>query len=1146
MIHKRLRFTNVIDLIKAHEDTEPSNASYKNLKQYDPALVSKIHPDHVDLLYTICLESTPAIASKLGISEINSEWIGAFIYDFSYKHLSQCISSEVRDAEFKDNGLNFSTFRRIKSQGCGALTTLQCICTIAKLCNIPLSDFIEKFVTYCFKDLGLSPDKAFLRDNSQSYENSSSSFTGSGRNIIKKLNNSNQSYLGETPQAQPFDFHPTDHYQIELKYPVNYTNTAVYFGAKSLDIYGREDEKKVLRSFLEDEDNNLVAWYQLAGVAGQGKSRMALYLMEVSIELGWSAGFLDDESLIELCENWNRWNPTTPHLLIFDYIVGREREIGKLFSLLKNEKNLRKPVRLLLVERQRWDKGGFLRPKYFHNQPLNSKESNIINQVEFLDNDEVSEWFKLLHSSESTRFKHELSLFLNQTMYETGVMELSDIGDEDLYRIISESCKIINPLKLDIDQETSVAQLRKLDPEGRPLYAYLYGQILSQNNNYKLSTLDDFLSKALLRQYERRWHFAFPDKIGIWASDNPALRLAILATIIKGVDYKDLFEKRLISECSTDERRHAMMLTGSPIRINSTPGNIILPLMPDILGEWFVLENLSEALPIKDLFLQSWKCNPKETALFIHRITQDFPTHIVTNKALSVDPESKAVYKAMSEVAIGIFLNLWTSNKNLRMDRFLIKSLEYGAKEKLDCALILGLAHLNGIGVEKNKPIASSWIYKCCELGLPLNVCFVLSNVNSHQTLGLLEIDASTKAIINRLADLKIPAALKIMAELFVLEVETDERNIRIIDTLSEASKYGDEAAMLRLAEAYKDMRYGQKYNPAKFVYWCEKSAERGNVVAMIELASFYAGANHTKERNYEKEYYWTEKAANSGNIFSIKKIKRESMNRYFFGISQPPNKPLKLKKSNFAAPRISTTDFFVFDWALLTDSKKEKLLIQFQGALSALMPELPTASLICNAAWLYPLSFLPNNKLLKVNLEDIKLSKKFTAYCLVGENGSMLINGDHMNLMPLTNSYKPFMSRSEAIDAFNFSNFFYPLGSESIILSDHSINLIKKLKLDDELIRDSKNLTKKITITSKSSSVSPPRDHILQGFQAILYEKGEATLSTFTKDSYLQIYNKSGALKKYKLAVELSIETVDYSWIREYGYSDPGYIKLD
>jgi hypothetical protein len=103
----------------------------------------------------------------------------------------------------------------------------------------------------------------------------------------------------------------------------------LHFSKHVVDVLGRDSERERLRSFLADQKPFL--WLQLAGVGGQGKSRLAFDLVEeAKTHLGWDAGFMTEEGLDEFSDRWSEWQPDKPTLIVVDYILGKEKSVGRL------------------------------------------------------------------------------------------------------------------------------------------------------------------------------------------------------------------------------------------------------------------------------------------------------------------------------------------------------------------------------------------------------------------------------------------------------------------------------------------------------------------------------------------------------------------------------------------------------------------------------------------------------------------------------------------------------------------------------------------------------------------------------------------------------------------------------------------------
>ena len=149
--------------------------------------------------------------------------------------------------------------------------------------------------------------------------------------------------------------------QPQLTVPKARENNENYYADTVLQVIGRDKQKVRLGEFLHSDLN--VAWFQLAGGAGQGKSRLAFDLMRDALEKwGWRAGFLKEDDIEFFKDHWKDWQPDKPHLLIFDYVIGREHDIKPILqTLISNQNKYHYKIRILLIERQRWDRGSLIK-----------------------------------------------------------------------------------------------------------------------------------------------------------------------------------------------------------------------------------------------------------------------------------------------------------------------------------------------------------------------------------------------------------------------------------------------------------------------------------------------------------------------------------------------------------------------------------------------------------------------------------------------------------------------------------------------------------------------------------------------------------------------------------------------------------------
>ncbi|MDQ7013997.1 MAG: hypothetical protein Q9O74_08900, partial [Planctomycetota bacterium] len=107
-------------------------------------------------------------------------------------------------------------------------------------------------------------------------------------------------------------------------------NTRFVYSARRVEMRGRKAEMDELADFLAcDEKFRWSAW---TGLAGMGKSRLALEFCDVAAESGWEVGFFEWRVRREVA--WDKWHPDLPTLIVFDYVHEHAESIGKAIGLL--------------------------------------------------------------------------------------------------------------------------------------------------------------------------------------------------------------------------------------------------------------------------------------------------------------------------------------------------------------------------------------------------------------------------------------------------------------------------------------------------------------------------------------------------------------------------------------------------------------------------------------------------------------------------------------------------------------------------------------------------------------------------------------------------------------------------------------------
>lgn len=589
------------------------------------------------------------------------------------------------DSTVNSNGFNPKTFWKVESQGAGALRTLIVFCAAAEEITKPLADFIESFVEYCIDKNSAHNNLAFRKDNSKHYTKEKTEFSGDGRVVVQDVI---RRTLGD---------------ELRLELPSSTAGNINYFGARFIEKpLGREQEQQALRSFLHSPAP--FAWLQIAGVAGQGKSRLALELAIEAKDKGWNAGTPTLTAEVKTQEYWENWKPNRPHLIVFDYVLGQIGHIREILNTLcsRRENDFSNKVRILLVERQRWDQGGILR----RHRP----EVGSIHPDE--ERNGYADWFHRLVIGVDGNDRRILSC-----KFEEGIVELDRLEPAHLVTI-AKRVALKYSEKISISDEEIRDRLKRIDYSGRPLYAYFLGQAMSDGKIPEDWTREDLLNSVIQREYQKRWSAICPgDSTPTLAEDTLALRIAVLATITKGIDCQKAAREGIFPEPELPERKQALVITDS--FIGSGPfysAQTIQPLQPDLLGEWLVLSAFSICLPCAELLDKAWIYHALETGAFLQRLAQDFPAHPMTLTILDHLPSDTVAMNVMTEIASPVITALASSKAEFPKN--IIFALEKSANAgSINAIRTLGVSYASGRGVERNLTEALNWFLKGADAG---------------------------------------------------------------------------------------------------------------------------------------------------------------------------------------------------------------------------------------------------------------------------------------------------------------------------------------------------------------------------------------------------------------------------------------------
>ncbi|WP_321337339.1 tetratricopeptide repeat protein [uncultured Cohaesibacter sp.] len=618
------------------------------------------------------------------------------------------------------------------------------------------------------------------------------------RNIAKRVHDGNASRKALNLSAFPI-FH-----EIEQNPEIH---SYAYVGDDKIPILGREEEEAALKHFLCNEPEKRFQWLQIAGVAGQGKTRLALELIQKANEgeFGdWQAGFWYVPDLRKGRESeaeefrafWKSWEPDRSYLLVLDYVIAVNPVVGQaLASLITRAETFAHPVRLLLLERQRWDKGGLALALQ---QSAKKKDQGTRN---FVHSEGRASWYDHLVSSIKPANFDRPSLRFDGS----GVRELKKLRPEQLREITKQvfNAKKTVDRSIELSDENIEVALQNIDRDGRPLYAYLFASALISGVGKVEWTREGLLEHVVTRDYQKRWVVAFvgerPPRL---REAHPALEIALLACMTGGMEIDELVQLSEFENVDDITLKQALILvSGASDNTVLGPAEAIPSLLPDILGEWFALNGLKgRKIDRKNRLVQlAWEIFPEGMERFLTRATQDFPDLVDEMSLYDIIPTNQNAHE-------------------------LRKRSIFNA----------GVYYHNGIGVEKNLYKAADLYHKAAEYEhIPsmfhLGICYQdlrSDTLNNEKSMYWYEKAAEAGVVVSMLA-------LALNYESGTL-VKKDMQKASF--WYGRAAEAGDPFAMFEMGICYQNGK-GVKKNAVKAAYWYHQAAYAGSIEARATLS---------------------------------------------------------------------------------------------------------------------------------------------------------------------------------------------------------------------------------------------------------------------------------------------------------------------
>ena len=392
------------------------------------------------------------------------------------------------------------------------------------------------------------------------------------------------------------------------------------YSTRTVPLIGREADLEHLTAFL-DQPDQMFSWMVLSGSGGMGKSRLALELILSQKSAWWYAGFLNGH---HEGPDWTVWQPQLPTLVVMDYAArSQEKTVSLLKGLSEREgiHCLRMPVRVILIDRQ---------PK---------GQCNWYDELRFE-----------LRSDRTSCFDN---------------LEL--LQPEFVWPIFDYWWEHNCPPTGRPSQSQTLAEFEKLDPEKRPLFAYLMADAITRHGNARQWNQETLLNDIIERDRIRFWK-PVAHAVGISNSQfGKEERALVLATMADGlsINFLKRCDDDLLPKWRRDVHPHLFQA------ITEVADGSIRPIAPDIVGEFFPLDYLLKNPEVaEDLIALAWRYSPFGMRWFVDRCVRDFREHSALGRTYLIWPETKEARQAWSGLVINLINYLGAGNPNLARELY--------------------------------------------------------------------------------------------------------------------------------------------------------------------------------------------------------------------------------------------------------------------------------------------------------------------------------------------------------------------------------------------------------------------------------------------------------------------------------------------
>ncbi|MBA4227710.1 MAG: hypothetical protein C0456_13870, partial [Hyphomonas sp.] len=376
------------------------------------------------------------------------------------------------------------------------------------------------------------------------------------------------------------------------------------YSKQNTEFVGRGGEMEQLRAFLGADAP--ILWWQVSGDGGQGKSRIALELIQEAARNGWHAGFLKSGSIHDI--PWTTLPINRPTLCVVDYVGAPEKAKAVatgLVTLLKRRSEayadwntgILQPFRLLIVERSPYATEDEAPPAMWY-APFCATGDNTS---------------------------------ISGAMHAPLPLHLTPLSEEAMRHVIISWRKYrgkAEPAPEDLNR--IIAALNKTAWDStrrrawRPLLAMLIADAILDGASGRDTTIGNALSFLLEDEQARSWSKIFPPD---GFPTRPAARQAILATMLGQLDIPNAdLDEAFYQPDDLETRKRAWTTLGYVVDPAASRAGRQAPLLarvPDLLGEYMIDWLEPSERECEQLCTDAWRLDAQSAFAFLVRLAED-------------------------------------------------------------------------------------------------------------------------------------------------------------------------------------------------------------------------------------------------------------------------------------------------------------------------------------------------------------------------------------------------------------------------------------------------------------------------------------------------------------------------------------------